>query len=259
MTAAGASDSGSADSGAADLAEVPLPADTVGLLEGLASTRSIRRYRDEPVSPEALRAMLFAATRAPSGSNRQPFRFVVLQDGPGALEARRLIGEAARHFWAEKVARDGYERGSGTDASSPKARMARTMRRYVDEFERAPVVVLPCLVRYRAADPSSGSSIYPACQNLLLAARAQGYGGVITGFHAMVADELASVLGLPPEAWIAATITLGRPEGGHGPVRRRPLAELVYADHWGQAPDWAVDPPGTRHTSAGPPRSAPTP
>ena len=58
-----------------------LPPDTVGLLEGLTTTRSIRRYRDEPVPPDALRAMLFAATRAPSGSNRQPFRFVVLTDG----------------------------------------------------------------------------------------------------------------------------------------------------------------------------------
>ncbi|MGZ8761866.1 MAG: nitroreductase family protein, partial [Acidimicrobiia bacterium] len=64
-----------------DLSDVPLPADTVGLVEGLTTTRSIRRYTDEPVPVEALRTMLFAAIRAPSGSNRQPFRFVVLTDG----------------------------------------------------------------------------------------------------------------------------------------------------------------------------------
>ena len=237
-----------------NLADEPLPGDVVGMLEGITTTRSIRRYRDEPVAPAALRAMLFAATRAPSGSNRQPFRFVVLRDGPKALEARRLIGEAARAFWAAKVTHDGYDRGSGTDASTPKARMARTMQRYVDQFEHAPVVILPCLVRYRADDPSQGSSIYPACQNLLLAARALGYGGVITGFHGAVADQLRPVLGLPDEAWIAATITLGRPEGTHGLTRRRPMAELVFEDEWGAAPEWAVDPPGTRFTSAGPPR-----
>ena len=65
-----------------DLSATPLPADIVGMLEGLTSTRAIRRYTDDPVPPEALRAMLFAATRAPSGSNRQPFRFLVLTDGP---------------------------------------------------------------------------------------------------------------------------------------------------------------------------------
>src|SRR5437868_4659603 len=69
-----------------------LPADTVGLLEGITTTRAIRRYTDEPVPADALRAMLFAATRAPTGSSRQPFRFVVLTDGPKAREAKALLG-----------------------------------------------------------------------------------------------------------------------------------------------------------------------
>ena len=237
-----------------DLGHRPLPVDTVGLLEGLTSTRSIRRYRDEQIPDEVLRDILFVATRAPSGSNRQPFRFVVLRDGPAARQARRLLGESARAFWADKVTHDGYDRGSGADPNAPKARMARTMQRYVDRFEDAPVVILPCLVRHRPDHASQGGSIFPACQNLLLAARALGYGGVLTGFHGGVAAELQALLGLPDEAWIAGTITLGRPEGAHGPVRRRPLAELVYEDRWGQPAPWAVDPPGTAHTAAGPPR-----
>lgn len=232
----------------------PLPDDTVGLLEGLCSTRAIRRYRDEPVPDTALRAMLFAATRAPTGSNRQPFRFIVLTDGPRAAEAKSLIGDAARQMWSAKEERDGYQQGSGADDSSPKARMARTMRRYVDELDRVPALVLPCLVRYRAPNPLEGASVYPACQNLLLAARALGYGGVLTTFHTFVEDELRSLLDIPADAAIAATITLGRPEGHHGPVRRRPLAELVYGEGWGQPSPVAIDPPGTSHTSAGPPR-----
>ena len=80
------------DPGAVPSGRDPLPADSVGLLEGLTTTRAIRRYRDEPVPPEALRAILFAATRAPSGSNRQPFRFLVLTDGPKAMAAKALIG-----------------------------------------------------------------------------------------------------------------------------------------------------------------------
>ena len=79
-----------------DLAALQLPTDTVGLIDGIATTRAIRRYRDEAVPPEALRAMLFAATRAPSGSNRQPFRMLVLTEGPKAAEAKRLIGGAAQ-------------------------------------------------------------------------------------------------------------------------------------------------------------------
>jgi nitroreductase len=237
----------------ADLGSTALPTDDIGLLAGLTTTRAIRRYRDEPIPPDALRAMLYAATRAPSGSNRQPFRFVTLTDGPKAIQAKRLIGEGARRVWEMKRRADGYDRGSGTDAASPKSRLARSMDRYVAEFERVPVVILPCLIRYRDPAPYEGGSIYPACQNLLLAARARGYGGVLTDWHVLVADELRALLGIPDGVMIAATITLGRPEGRHGPVRRRPLPELVYEDEWGASAAWAVDPPGTRFTFAGPP------
>jgi nitroreductase len=237
-----------------DLALQPLPDDSLGLLEGLTTTRSIRRYRDEPVPTDALRAMLFAATRAPSGSNRQPFRFVVLTDSAIAREAKALVGAGARRAWTAKRESDGYDLGSGEVDDSPKARMARSMQSYVDEFARAPVLVLPCLVRYRDPTPTEGASVYPACQNLLLAARALGYGGVLTMWQGLVDTELRRLLGIPDTVSIAATITIGKPAGNHGPVRRRPLSELVFADTWGEPAPWAIDPPGTRHTAAGPPR-----
>jgi nitroreductase len=237
-----------------DLAALDLPSDDVGLLAGLTTTRAIRHYRDEPVPPDVLRAVLFAATRAPSGSNRQPFRFVTLLDGPKAAAAKHLIGDGARRAWDAKRRADGYDRGSGAAADSPKARVARSMDRYVRDFERVPVVILPCLVRYRDPTPHEGGSVYPACQNMLLAARALGYGGVLTDWHLLVEGELRALLGIPDGVLVAATITLGRPAGHHGPVRRRPLREFVYEDEWGNPAVWAVDPPGTRHTSAGPPR-----
>ena len=231
--------------------------DDVTLYEGIVTTRAIRRYRDEPVPDDVLRDILFAATRAPSGSNRQPFRFVVLTDGPAAREAKRLIGEGARRFWAAKREADGYDAGSGTRQDSPKARMARTMQHYVDTFESVPVLVLPCYVRYRdVMHHSDGASVYPACQNLLLAARALGYGGVLTGWHFAVANELRALLGIPDTVELMATITIGKPQGRHGPVRRRPLPELVFGEQWGSAPDWAVDPADALHTAAGPPRHA---
>ncbi|HEU5302662.1 MAG TPA: nitroreductase family protein [Acidimicrobiia bacterium] len=238
---------------APDLARADLPRDTVGLLEGLTSTRSIRRYRDEPIPDDALRAILFAATRAPSGSNRQPFRFLVLTDGPKAREAKALIGTSARRMWGTKRSVDGYDERSGAEDASPKARMAATMQHYVDEFERVPVLVLPCLVRYRPPASFEGASIYPACQNLLLAARALGYGGVLTGWNFGADAELRTLLDIPDDVFVAATISLGKPAGSHGRVRRRPLPELVFEETWGSAPPWAVDPPGTAHTAAGPP------
>jgi nitroreductase len=226
----------------------------VGLLEGLATTRAIRRYREQPVSDEDLAAVLWAATRAPSGSNRQPFRFVVLRDGPGAVEAKGILGRSFRAAWAEKVEVDGYRQGSGGAGDSAKARMARSMQQFVDRFERTPVVVLACVGRRRAGDLSEGASVYPACQNLLLAARARGLGGVMTMWHRAVEAELRRVLAIPDDVVIAATIPLGHPEGGHGPVRRRPVGELVYEDRWEAPAPWALDPPGTRFTAAGPPR-----
>ena len=235
-----------------DLDRRPLPADVVGLLEGLTTTRAIRRYTREPVPREALRAMLFAATRAPSGSNRQPFRFIVLTDGPNARTAKALIGECARRMWHAKRSTDGYDQGSGAVETSPKARMARTMHPFVDDFERVPVLILPCLVRHRDPTPTEGASIYPACQNLLLAARALGYGGVLTVWHHGVERELRKLLHIPNGVFMAATITLGRPAGSHGPVRRRPLGEVVFEQAWDRPAEWAVDPPGTRTTAAGP-------
>jgi nitroreductase len=231
----------------------PLEPDTVGLLEGICSTRAIRRYHDEPVPGHVLRDVLFAATRAPSGSNRQPFRFLVLTDGPKAAAAKALIATAARTAWGSKRTTDRYDQGSGSDATSPKAAMARTMDDYVAHLDTVPVVILPCLIRYRAPFPAEGASIYPACQNLLLAARALGYGGVMTIWNAFVDAELRDLLAIPDDVFVAATITLGRPRGRHGPVRRRPMEELVYLDAWGGPAPFAVDPPDTRHTSAGPP------
>jgi len=234
--------------------DTDLPADTIGLLEGITTTRAIRRYTDDAVPDDALRAMLFAASRAPSGSNRQPFRFVVLTDGPKAREAKALIAGVAQRFWTAKREADGYDSGSGTDSSSPKARMARTMQEFVDRFEHVPVLILPCLIRYRPPTSHEGASVYPACQNLLLAARALGYGGVLTEWHMGVEKELRALLGIPDDVFMAATITIGRPAGRHGTVRRRPLGELVYEEGWQQAAPWAVDPAGTRFTSAGPPK-----
>jgi nitroreductase len=230
-------------------------ADPISLVDALATTRAIRRYTDEPIPVADLNEIMWLATRAPSGSNRQGFRFVVLRDGPNAAPARELIRQGAQQTWGNKRVKDQYDSGSGVRDDSPKARMARTMDHFVEHMHEAPVIVLACVKIHRPQMLGVGGSVWPAVQNLLLAARAHGYGGVITGFHGPREAELRELLHLPPpeSLAIAATIPLGRPQGHHGPVRRRPIGELVYDDAWEAPAPWATDPKGTRFTQAGPP------
>jgi nitroreductase len=206
------------------------------LLEGLATTRTIRRYTADPIPRQDLSTILWHATRAPSGSNRQPVRYLVLADGPKAQQAKAMLGESFRRGWAHKRSTDGFD--TVADPDSPRGRAAAAMQHYVDHFEQVPVVVLVCLQRYRAATPYEGGSVYPACQNLLLAAHALGYGGALTMWHLGVEAELRSLLGIPDAVALSACITLGRPAGHHGPVRRKPLAEVVFEDEWGTTVDW---------------------
>ena len=205
--------------------------DPVGLLEGLATTRAIRRYTDAPIPDDDLATILWHAGRAPSGSNRQPFRFLVLRDGPNAQVAKALLGAAFRAGWNAKREADGYR----------PSRFADSMQRYVDGFERTPVVVLVCLDRYRSPSPYEGASVYPACQNLLLAARALGYGGALTMWHLGVEDDLRELLSIPDTVAMSACITLGVPEGRHGPVKRKPVSEVAFDDAWGSSADWIVE------------------
>ena len=124
------------------------------------------------------------------------------QPSAGALSgaARRAEGHrgpsAAGRVVPRRVGREAprttaTNEGSGSVPDSPKARMAATMQHYVDHFEAVPVVVLVCLVRHRRPTPTEGGSVYPACQNLLLAARAMGYGGALTMWHLMVETATA--------------------------------------------------------------------
>jgi nitroreductase len=202
--------------------------ESVTLLDGLATTRAIRRYTDDPVIESDLARILWHAGRAPSGSNRQPFRFLVLRDGPNAEEAKSLLGDAFRTGWAAKRDRDGYR----------PSRFADSMQHYVDSFEAIPVVVLVCFDRYRGPSPYEGASVYPACQNLLLAARALGYGGALTMWHLDVEGELRDLLSVPNHVALSACITLGVPEGHHGPLKRKPVSEVTFDDAWGVVPDW---------------------
>jgi nitroreductase len=219
----------------------------LGLLDGLATTRAIRRFLPDPIPEPDLAKILWSATRAPSASNLQPLRFVVLRDGPRSASARLALREGFRYSWDEMRSRTGYDK---VPAGSRAARVSAAMDAFVDQIATAPVIVLAVAKPGRRCHwiVTDGSSIYPALQNLLVSARALGYGGVMSMWHQPVADELHEILSIPPEFSILATVPIGRPQGRHGPVRRLPLHEVVFEDTWAQAADWAVDPPGSRFT-----------
>ena len=203
----------------------------ISLLEGLATTRAIRRYTDEPIPEDDLATILWHATRAPSGSNRQPFRFVVLRDGPGPSRPRRC--------WDGRSGRCGRPSAPPTATKPARGRRGRRPRpAWPARCSTSSTASRPprswCSPAWSATAtrtrPRAQASTRPA--RTCCSPRALGYGGVMTTWHAFVEPELRTLLGIPAEVAIAATIPLGRPAGHHGPVRRRPLAELVYEDRW---------------------------
>jgi len=204
----------------------------IALVDALSTTRAIRRYTDDPIPDADLNRIMWLATRAPSGSNRQGFRFVVLRDGPNAAPARALIREGAQQTWGNKRVKDHYDTGSGARDDSAKARMARTMEHFVEHMHEAPVLIFACSLTGNG-DITSGSSIYPAVQNLMLAARALGLGTALTTVHRGRQKEVRELLGIPDSVETAALIPLGWPKGKFGSGMRRPVKEVTYWESWG--------------------------
>src|SRR5258706_138903 len=103
-----------------------------------------------------------------------------------------------------------------------------------DHFHEAPIWIVPCIEDKNPPNRTSGASIYPAVQNMLLAARALGLGATLTTRHLLYEKESEAALGLPPGVHSYAILPIGWPMGKFGPVKRGPLAEIVYQDKWGQ-------------------------
>ena len=146
--------------------------------------RACREFADTPVTDDDLAPLLDAATHAPSAENKQPWEFVIVRDAA----ARAAVGELTRKAWEE------YGRAFSESRITPKL-LADVDKGATGGIAGAPVHVVVCADIERGLEVTIGSSIFPAVQNLLLAARALGYGGVLTGFHAIVEPELRELLG----------------------------------------------------------------
>lgn len=196
--------------------------------EVMRTATAVRRYRDEPVPDEVLERCLLAATWAPSGGNQQPWKFIVLR----SAEARAAVSAGAARTWA--AMRAFYKLSLPEDgADDSKSRALLTMAEHTRVGGAAPALVMFCIrPQAGATELQQGGSIFPAVQNFLLAARAQGLGTAITLWQYSCEDELRSVAGVPAGWQIAALVTAGWPRGGHHPVRRKPLSEVAAIDRW---------------------------
>jgi nitroreductase len=201
----------------------------------MSTASAVRRYRDEPVDDETLARCLRAATWAPSGANQQPWRFVVLRSDA----ARAAVTAAAHRTWAEL--KEFYGLSDPEDgAHDPKSRVLRAMAEHMRVGGAAPALVLFCVQpQSGATELQQGGSVFPAVQNFLLAARAQGLGAAITLWHRFCENQLRVLVGIPDDWLIATLVTAGWPMGRHHAVRRKPLSEVAVVDHWNQP--WSVD------------------
>jgi nitroreductase len=198
--------------------------------EALFTQRAIRRLDHErAVGDEELELVLDAASKAPSGGNTQPARFLVLRDRATITAFGELYHEA---WWAKRADQFGWEPGQAIPEDSP-FRMAALL---ADEMKDAPVVVL-AFSTPGAVSPES--SVLPAVQNLMLAARALGIGSALTTLHPTVMERVRSLLGVPADAEFHCCIPLGYPRGRFGPTQRRPAADTTSWDRWGRRPPWA--------------------
>lgn|SRR5262245_56542495 len=211
------------------------------MIEHLLAQRACRAYTGEPVPDDALAAILEAATHAPSAENRQPWVFVVVRDPA----TRGAIAELTLRLWE-----------AGGRAHSERT-LAPTFFAAVDEFMDGGYGGAPVLVVV-AGDGRDGmppamlsASVFPAVQNLLLAAAALGYGSALTTLAAADPGALAAAVGLPEGVRPLAVVPLGRPATKLGPPRRRPVAEVAHLDRYGSPFSGTAEPPPPARPPAG--------
>ena len=186
--------------------------------------RACRDFSDDVVPDEDIERILAAATHAPSAENTQPWVFVVVRDDATRLQ----LAELTQRVWNAGAREQAMARLDAKLASDVDAGIERGLG-------GAPVIVVI------AADTTSGvhpkavaSSIFPAVQNLLLAASALGYGSALTTLTAAAGDELRAIVQLPAHVTPMAVVPLGRPARALGPPRRRPIAESTHREQYGR-------------------------
>ncbi|MFZ5779147.1 MAG: nitroreductase family protein [Pseudomonadota bacterium] len=201
------------------------------LFEIMETNRAMRRLKPDPVPDELVEKILRAGICAPNGGNTQKWRFLVIKD-PAVKKAVQVLYKKA----FDEVIGPRYL----TSAPPPGVTKEKYLRQHAaveyltDHFHEAPVWIVACLEDGPTPNRMAGASIYPAVQNMVLAARALGLGTTLTTRHMLFEKEADAALGLPDGVHSYAILPIGYPMGKFGPVGRAPLSEVVYRDRWGE-------------------------
>ena len=190
--------------------------------EVVRQQRACRTFRPDAVADDLVEQVLEAATFAPSAENSQPWVFVVVRDDG----VRARIGDLTRRAWR------GGARSHSESRLSPQL-LADVDRGAEGDVSAAPVLVVVCGDAQRTHEAAIPASIFPAVQNLLLAADAVGLGAALTTLPTALAVELRELLALPDHMRPLAVVPLGHPARALGPPRREPVADHAHRDRYG--------------------------
>jgi nitroreductase len=221
----------------------------IGLFETIYSARALRRFKPDPVPEELLTRILDAAIRAPSAGNAQNWAFIVVRDPQqrGRLgEIYRRASDVVAHFYAARgrpphMTEEQYQRlmssGSYLWSHMDEAPVLLVPSQKLEPLAPLPATTVPLDVQAKYQELRlnrlSGASVYPAIQNVILACRALGLGTLITTNHTLFEEEVATALALTPDMRTYALMPVGYPRDKFGPVRRRPIADVVCSDRYG--------------------------
>ncbi len=195
------------------------------LLKGINTLRSVREFKPDPIPKDKLETILEAASKAASGSNTQPWEFVLVLDP----KVKAQLTEPMLRTWMQRLGASGMS-GRMKQVYNDATEMLRNT-------EKVPAIIYCCLDTSKASKSEEVrySSIYPAVQNLMLAAHALGVSSCLT-VHGSTSTrgepEVKKILGIPDHVKIACLVYLGYPAGKHGPPKRKPVENHTHYDKW---------------------------
>jgi nitroreductase len=205
----------------------------MGLFEAMYNCRAMRRLDTREVPEEALVKLIEAANQAPSGSNMQNARWIVVRDP----EVKQKLADLNRAGVEAYVGPQSGRAGSLPHQSEGKRqRMLDSVLWQMEHLHEIPALVIACMELGQKVDAvtaaRAGGSIWPGVQNLLLAARALGLGAAPTTLALGDPKAVADALDLPETMAAYCLIPVGYPLGNFGPVTRKPVTEIMRFDRW---------------------------